>query len=362
MSLLEERISKIHEFADKGYDTAKMADEMGLTIRTIKYYANLCGIKIQRKSKYKRNPEISKINEEIVLFSIDAPYNGVTTLEEIGKTFHLTKERARQILEDYGINFKDLKREKKKREKQKYQELSYVLKQYTLKKAEEEKGLLYRKAIERNLDMKKTWNLLDPEKIFNLLKVYGKAKQKGEKLSLEELSKETGIKSSTFLGKLLKELGLEPMYGARDKPRRLTNEQIEKINLLYKTQLSPFDIGSFMNLPEYIISQRWYRINKDLNAKNTKRGLTKNFYFRKNRTYLTYRLASRTYQDIDENRKYKLGFSLEEIAELNNTIEEAVKYAVEKRKEIEPEIKEVLRILYPGKRIGRPYITARLRK
>src|SRR3989344_7343154 len=143
MSLLEERISKIRELVDKGYSPVMIADEMGLSIKTIIRYDSRENIKIQRKPKYKRNPEISKIHEEIAIFAIDSSYNRVTTLEEIGKTFHLTKERARQILEDYGINFKDLKREKRKREKQKYQELLYVLKQYTLKKAEEEKGPLY---------------------------------------------------------------------------------------------------------------------------------------------------------------------------------------------------------------------------
>ena len=115
-----------------------------------------------------------------------------------------------------------MKREKRKREKQKYQELLYVLKQYTLKKAEEEKGPLYRKAIERNLRKTGSKRLLNPEKIFNLLKVYEEAALAGEKLSLEELAEKVKITNLTFLGKLLKEMDLEPMYGARNKIQNLT--------------------------------------------------------------------------------------------------------------------------------------------
>ena len=255
-----------------------------------------------------------------------------------------------------------MKREKRKREKQKYQELLYVLKQYTLKKAEEEKGPLYRKAIERNLRKTGSKRLLNPEKIFNLLKVYEEAALAGEKLSLEELAEKVKITNLTFLGKLLKEMDLEPMYGARNKIQNLTETQIETINRAYHTPFYAQDIGYFVNILSPTIHQRWKRIGANTSKKEGKRHFIKNFGFGKNNNYLTYRKASRIYQDIDENKKYSLGFSLEEIAVLNDTTQEAVKYAVNKRKEIEPDIKEVLKILYPGKRIERPYITARLKK
>jgi len=142
------------------------------------------------------------------------------------------------------------------------------------------------------------------------------------------------------MSRILRRVGLEPLYGIRNRHANLNSKEIEAILRSSEIDMPIPDIGYFLALPEHLISQY---INKRK---------VRSYYQYKVKgkgNYLTYRIASQVYEAKD------LGFKSEEIAELIETKKEMVELALEKRFELEPKIIEGLRILYNRTDIDRPF-------
>lgn len=292
---------------------------------------------------------------------------------EIAKIMNISRGGAYQILEKYQlkqlyneaqaekqlkIKADEEKEEKEKEEKNKTKKnLLRLLSQRALYLAEqeswgEEKAIEYLLCTKGEITYyppekryKKHYSFFELEIIFNR---YHKAQRKGIKLSLRELTEGFNIKGLGNISMVLKKLGLEPMYGARERIPNISKEKIEAIKRAYSTDLTFVDIGYFLSIPFYVCKQR---SKKPRSYKKPIKIWSKRIEKRAPHTEasLSYSLISQIYESQD------LGFTKEETAFLLDTKDFVVSYTLEHRNEIEPKLIGQLRILYNNKEHNKPY-------
>lgn len=373
MRATEKRTLKVIELIEEGKNREEISSHLGLTSATVRLYESriakyitkeLCPFrsiskKLEsspqtieflshqecftnqsefsiKKQKKEKTPPLKKHRKkgEIALFSIDAPYNNINTLEEIGDNFNITREAVRQSLKKENIDFQELKKDAEEKRNKEISKLTNIVYHHILK-ISEERGIAFAKAIEYKFNSKQSdnTNSIPLERLEKLFKVYYDAEKRNEKLSLDKLAEISGFNSLNSVSRTLKKVGLKPMIKNEVERHPLTKEQKELVNSMFKIPLNYPDISYFVNIPQDITQYHFKKI-KNSGEKRPETKLWIKEFYKENRTKLTYRLADKIYRDIDNNSKYNLGFSLEEIAELNNVNSEVIQYVIQNREEI----------------------------
>lgn len=178
--------------------------------------------------------------------------------------------------------------------------------------------------------------------LVTVLTRYERARNEERRLSLKELSHGTRIWFSD-IGRILRKLDLEPMYGTLEKRGNLSGDEVSAIQRAYNQQVSSFDVGYFMNCPHYIVYQRWDEME---GKRQRERYLFRGWQGRR----IAYRNAAQIYEAND------LGFSTDEIAQLVEKPVDLVELTLERRDEFEPKIIGLLEVLYPDREITTPYL------
>ncbi len=178
------------------------------------------------------------------------------------------------------------------------------------------------------------------ETLQKLFTLYYQAQQQGKKLSLKELSNQTGLPYQASVGRVLRAVGLEPCYG---KLRRITAEP-ETEAALERAKEIPFshqDIAYFLDIPDHTPAiTRYFSL-----AKRTVRGKE----IRRFQGYsLTWRKASEIYEARDARFKEK------DLPQLLDTSKEVVAYALQMRKKIEPVLVKALQFIH-NNNVTTPY-------
>ncbi len=305
---------------------------------------------------YKTRPEIDELIEKGL------------TLEAICREVGLSRERVRQYINETGqygsykkkrAEFKDnLGRGEKGREKIdnfRRQFLSIV--RARTEELAQKKDWATQRAVEylhyyKRTD-KRNYSFNTLYKIFSR---YENAKEKGEKLSLKELGEGLDIWHHS-VGSILKEVGVEPMYGGRVKKIK-SGEKNEAVKRAINTDFSALDIAYFLGLPKWVPGNRYYDSGMKREVKRPIATFSKIGKIGSSE-FLSYRLASEIYEARD------CGINRKDIVELVGKSGELVEYALEHRGEIEPQIVKGLRILYNdsgGRVVKKPYVTAEMRE
>ncbi len=183
------------------------------------------------------------------------------------------------------------------------------------------------------------------ESLTKLFRTYREARERGEKLSLEELGEKSGF-HFTSVGKILKRVGLEPMHGARERISPLAEEQKRKIVRAVKhTTMSCSDIAYFLGLPGR------YNVSQLREVKRIQKGKDKRLLCivgldgsRGGSVPVSYRLGFEIYEMQREG--YFRYFSTQEVAESLDTKAEVVEHVLANKREYYPEIMRALDVLY----------------
>ena len=174
--------------------------------------------------------------------------------------------------------------------------------------------------------------------VFKILQRYETAERQNYRLSLLELGEDTNL-NKYQIGRILKEVGLEPLYGSLD--RKVTPKwKKEAIDRAYGTEMSSTDIGYFLALPKYIPYQRFAAKGRDRTQ----------FAHTNGKFRGSIKLASQIYEAED------FEFSKEDIAFLLDINPETVRRYLKKRPDNEPRIIAALRTMLPGSVIEKPYL------
>ncbi|MEK6953263.1 MAG: DNA-directed RNA polymerase subunit alpha C-terminal domain-containing protein [Nanoarchaeota archaeon] len=211
------------------------------------------------------------------------------------------------------------------------------------RRAIEEGNLPWQKAIEYFYSRKTRPQTTTIKRLVKLFGAYYTALERGDKLSLEELSEISGIKGFPHVGRILSKVGLEPMYGAREIKFSLSKEKAEAIGRVFDLDMSIPDIAHFLDVPSHVVSQRFNRIGP-----RPRRKFIYQAGFGTER--LNYRLLSQICEAAD------LGFTKEETAELFDTTLNIVNYANENRPSLEKVLIDSLRTIFPERKISKPYL------
>jgi len=205
----------------------------------------------------------------------------------------------------------------------------------------EESGWAYEKAVSVFFSPK-----FDKYSLATLVELFERRQDAEKDNRTESLSQlGEGLMSLVRVGQVFNYAGVEPMYRKNDAHKTPT-EKIKAMQRGFNLEISSADITYFLGLNEYVVGQRYSKIGgRPIYRPIVQIG----------NSQLTHRLASRIYQDLDENRKHNLGFSVEEIAQLNSTTERIVNYTISNRQILEPKIVEALRVLHGNNNINTPY-------
>lgn len=305
---------------------------------------------------YKSRPEIDELIEKGL------------TLETIRREVGLSRERVRQYINETGqynsyrkkrAEFKDnLGRGEKGRKKIKN------LQGWFLSAVRTRTEELARKedwATQKAVEYLHSYKRVDKrnysfDTLYKIFSRYENAMKRGEKLSLKELGEGLDI-WYTVVGRILKEVGVEPMYGNSTKTIK-PGEKNEAVKRAINIDFSALDIAYFLGLPKGVPGNRYHDSGMKREVKRPiaafgERGKIGSSEF------LNYRLASEIYEAVD------CGFNGKDIVELVGKSERLVDYTLSHRKEIEPQIVKGLRVLYNdlrGRVVKRPYVTSEMRE
>jgi len=396
----ETRLKEIQEAIDNGAnDDYEIAGIMGLEVGTIRKYASGT-IELPGKRKESSQERVKQIQdailngaesaEEIAVrtgHSVSAvasciSYHKIKTpfprtfykyfrarrdekrdeliqkrlsLSAIAKSEGVKRERVRQYLvqtdqhENWKTGRKELKKEISEGKKQKKQQLEIIANQINevaRRQVFEKDKWAYEKT-EQYFQIKK-WTIYSFRKIFNLLKDYHNFKEKGEKVSIEELGKRHGLLTYS-ISRIMRLVDEKPLACPHEKVREvLSKEKKSEIGRAFETEFCCNDVAYFLGTPFYNISLYFTKY-----LQRGKRHETKHFVKRfgsRGNSYLTYYKASEIFQARD------LGFNRDETLELLDVDGRVYDYAIQNQGEIIETIVRNLRIIFPERQIQRPYI------
>jgi len=313
------------------------AAKIGIHYRTALRYAHESGVKVQRSSE-KEHKAIEELAKEGF------------SLNEIAGVAKLSRQRIEQIIRSRGVHDACKAARMKRKESEKYQakeegqakarivNLLHERVQQLAEKASwpEQKTVEYMLS-RRNQASSRSYS---PEKLLKLFTLYGNAQRQGKQISLSELSEKTGIPFPMGVSKVLKKVGLEPMY----KTQEMVTTPTEIKHALKRAEQIPMscgDLGYFLNIPDYTVQEYFARQKK----KHSGEAIAQ-FGPRK---ALTWRKASEIYEAVDARFKKK------DLCELLDSTSEVVNCALKLRESVEPVIISVLQTLYNDKTITTPY-------
>ncbi len=322
------RIPTRDELIRQGKTLQEIAGTEGITKEAIRQYIERSRQYEQwKQAKNAKGPERISERDELI---------------QQGKTL-------REIAEKEGINYqiiyhyikrtgqheewkKAKERESPEARENALEEIASALKSVFLQRAQQE-GWAYEQAAKYQLSLKHRGpEEIAFERLVKLFTIYEQTKQKGERLSLEELGNTANLHASV-VGYILKRTGLphlNPGIG------RLPPNKLKALERAFEVEhLSNDDIA-------YFVGTTWTTVDKYfMGGRNTKRGSHN----------LSYTKASTIYEAIDA------GFTEEETAEYTGAGQAQVKRALKHRPEFEKTIIAELKIIYPDAEITKPYLT-----
>lgn len=321
MSLLEDRLVRIMELRSTGKDERAIAEALEITPAMVVNY------------------------EKSLESSLWEYVGGKKSIGKMAAALQISPLLYRTVLVYFGISYPlSLYRQQQKQLKDRLHrhQQSFSLPEARMEQLRGQQGFAYRKAMDYIRLHPQT--PIPDSQLVSLFVTYEFCQKKNIKLSLEELGGE--IKRER-VGKILREVGLEPLHGTRKVTRTPMEKKAAIVRALQlNLGVSDLDLAYFLDLPIYTIEniRRWRKIPTRDHVKPLKK-------FGKNGEFLTYRLPSQIYEVNDA------GYTTEEIAELLKMPVETIRYALRQRGEIAPVIERTLRVLYPHEKIERPYRT-----
>ena len=279
------------------------------------------------------------------------------TLKEIGDVVGKTREWARIYINatgQYGlwterkksrIEAEKQDREFKKQEKsQQFEGLIYALGTRVDNLVRKESF-----AVRKTLQYKQSLRYIKMQSYSNELLVtlfgrYKEARNNGEKLSLEQLGEGLDL-SLASVGKILYRVGLEPMYGVKER-HTTPYEKKESIRRVHALAISVADTAYFLELKGYVVSQNFGRMGERHRVNNL-------FLDVVEQKVLSYRLASQIYEAHD------LSFDKDEISQLFDADRGVVNHVIKNRhigENYQNKIADVLRKMFDDNNIRKPYL------
>ncbi len=341
MATLGDKLMAIRQAIENGASSVKEIAELTGFHRNVIYNCSYKhGINLPKRNYSSINKRLSAIRKAIT--------TGALSIDEIARQVGLSSKTVCEYSSKYNIllpqDSLNVKQQKLERQKEKQLEREtksqflFKLKECLYKKVGEE-GWAMQKAVEalyaRN---RRTYKLQD---IYAIFQKYERAQREGKKLSLEELAEGTPF-LFVDVGRLLREIGVEPMHGNLDK-KATSQWKKQSIDKAYeKVSISTYDIAHFIDVNPQVVRKRFCKKGKRENIQTIKDW---------GKQKLTYRLASQIYETVD------LGFNQSETAELLDANPKVVEYALSERKGLEPTIINALQVLYPQETITKPYRT-----
>ena len=345
------RLERIKELAEQNLTRREIAEQLGLSYQYVCVLIKPTGIKVKRPESHRKTKVDSRI---------DSLISDGKTLQEMGGVFALT----RQAIEQYLIRNGKHDSWRAVREKRKYEEkhsqileeqrksliggiISGVLKHIS---KDEKNEWAERKALEYivSKNFKTNYSFDNLTKLF---RIYEKAKEKGKKLSLEQLDEKTDI-WYTQIGEIFQSVGVEPMYGNKIRRSLMSETELSAIKRAGEISIPNTDLAYFMNLKRHNLEQNFPRLN--VKRPEIKK-IIKKFRSFHSRDFqcLSFRLASQIYEAQDAG--YFQEFSREQMAGLFDTSTKIIDYALSEERTIAPKIAEALKTIYPERKSKKPY-------
>ena len=184
-------------------------------------------------------------------------------------------------------------------------------------------------------------------KLYDLFLRFYQSREKGEGKSLHALIEEAGQDMSGTS----RYFELAGLHDIRSLSRR-SKEEKGAFKRASSTTFSAEDIRLFLNSEKYV----------ETIIRNTKRErkVKSACMFRKEgESKSNYKIPSRVASQIYESKDY--GYDVSDTAQITGTTPYAVERVLERRITVQPEIMRNLQILYPDKRITKPYLTTKQR-
>ncbi len=197
------------------------------------------------------------------------------------------------------------------------------------------------KALEYQSSVQSQPSNISFENLLTIFGMYQEAVESGRKISLEEMANAVDA-SPGSIGRMLKTVGLKPLYGTRNR-KIIPAQKKEEMLRVYDTDLTYTDAAYFLGVKHSIVNQ-----NKP-----------ENYGFREERGLLlgqrrlTYRLASQIYE------AYDMGFTPDEIPQCIVSAcdkKKMVDFALRNRDTFEPQIIAQFQMIWPDKTFDRPYL------
>lgn len=332
----------IGEF-NRGASYEQIAGELGLAKSTIRGYLSQAGL-LNRVHKTKGR--IGKLEKK----AVDRLVRRGLNLKQIGGKAGVTRERIRQYVCKTGQSdaykksrlwYDNHKKINKRERNEKILSILMGVRKNAFDKLEDNERWVARMALKAG-----ERHLYGFDKLSIVFKRYNDAQRCGKKLSLAELVAGTGIGNANA-GKILKELGLGAMHGTF-KRHPLPEDKKEAIRRVASLDMSYVDIGYFLGVSGAVVSQNIRRLG--LNRTKSPSIFARVGHGIFGGASLTSRLASQIYEAQD------LGFEEADICELLGVKGIVVNYALENRGEIGEEIMKGLKVMWPEKKIERPYL------
>lgn len=354
----ENRLKSIKQLIKSGVEYADdIAKELGISINTIVKYARESELKLPKLKNNRYSYEHPKKDEKK-----DELIRDGLTLEAIGQRTDVTRERIRQYI--LGTGQHDLWREARKERKNVLGNLVSQIRNIGNNLASQ-----IEKIVENNYCKEDNWAYektkeyfyskrykINNEKysfdrIFSLFKDYHQALENGDKVSLKKFGERHGF-HFVSVGKFFGDVGLKPLgqLFTHERKKRVATPKYKKqaLEKVVEVEMPNPDIAYFLNLPNYVISQFFSIYYKGYK----KRPKVKRFIRggpRYKKSILNYRKASEIYEAEDAS------FSEKEILELCNISKEVYDYALDNKKEISKHIMKNLEIMFPDRKIKKPY-------
>ena len=249
-------------------------------------------------------------------------------------------EKWRKSRKHYIEKTSYLERERLK--KQEILKIEDVLEQVILSKIPLEDREAYQKAQEYLHRYKRT--SYDFENLFTFFKRYYQGKREGKKISLERLREGLIFPYDFQAARVLKLVGEKPLFGSHK--REITPKwKKQAIKRAVSIQMPVSDIAYFLGLPAYTVFQSFQKFGIKAKRPEISKVIA-GFDIRK----LNCRLASQIYEAKD------LGFTRGEVMELLDVPEQVYDSFLNHKDEVGGRIVDALRVLYPDRRIRKPYL------
>jgi hypothetical protein len=342
----EFRINQIKKTVDRGVTSIKEFEkEIGLGILTARGYA----IKGRIKLPFSRMEILDYVakNKPIKRFpERDELISKLLSVDEMSVILNLPKETIHQYIiksgqhESWSKGREKISKSINREKRAALEELVSIITQGTEKNLKEDEKWAYEKAMQYRSLKKVQYSF---RILFCIFKKYDQARRQGEKLTLSELGKDFGINEGN-ISYLLKKVEVTPHNGSRTRitiPKHIK----EAIDRSIEMNMNGEDKAYFLRVPNYVVTkQEFSSPNKHLKPK------VPNEIFHFKREMLNYRLASQIYEAQD------LHFSKSETIYVLDIYEEVYDYAINNRNSIGGEIINALKVLYPDKKITKPYL------